>query len=138
MLEAARLVSSSDWKRPVREPRPAEPLPASILSVFYGYPDHLIANWCGVSLRTAAGYKAGKISPSKAVMRLFLLHREGRVLGSEWKDWRVKADGLVDPDGNETTRAQLRAYFYIVQFARGLAADRGEEVRAEFYRLLSS
>ncbi len=130
-------VSSIEWKRPVRVPRPAESSSPSILSVFYGYPDHLIAQWCGVSLRTAAGYKAGKVRPSKAVMRLFLLHRENRVLGPEWKSWRIKPDGLVDPDGNETTQAQLRAYFFIVQFARGLAADRGEAVRAEFYRLLS-
>ncbi len=130
-------VSSIDWKRPVRVPRPAEPSSSSILSVFYGYPDHLIAQWCGVSVRTAADYKSGKSRPSKAVMRLFLLHRENRVLGPEWKGWRIKPDGLVDPDGNETTQAQLRAYFFIVQFARGLAADRGENVRAEFYRLLS-
>jgi hypothetical protein len=112
------------------------PAGPTVLSVFYGFPDHLIANWTGVSLATARRYKSGKLRPSAAVMRLFLLYRERRVLGPEWAGWLVKPDSIVDPDGNETTRSQLHSYFWVVQMARELAAARGEDAHREFYKLL--
>ena len=34
-------------------------VPARPLSIFYGYPDQLIARWCGVSVATARLYKSG-------------------------------------------------------------------------------
>lgn len=123
----------------MRVPRPAPPASgSSILGIFYGVPDHVIARWCGVSLATARRYKAGKLRPSRAVTRLFLLYRDRRVLGPEWAGWLVKPDSIVDPDGNETTRSQLRNYFWIVQMARELAAARGEDAHREFYKLLGA
>ena len=70
-------------------------------------------------------------------MRLFLLHRQGRVLGPSWDGWLVKPDCLVDPDGNETSRALLHNYFYVIQFARQLAGECGRKTHGEFYKLLS-
>lgn len=70
-------------------------------------------------------------------MRLFLLHRDRRVLSAEWQGWVIKPDAIVDPDGNETSRSQLHNYFLIVQFARQLAAERGEDVASRFWQLLS-
>ena len=82
-------------------------------------------------------YKSGKRKPSRAVVRLFMLHRERRVLGVEWKGWLVKPDAIVDPDGNETSRTLLHNYFWIVQLARRLAYERDDpRVHAEFERLL--
>jgi hypothetical protein len=44
--------------------------------------------------------------------------------GPTRRDSIIKPDGIVDPDGKETSRAQLHSYFWIVQFARRLAYDR--------------
>jgi hypothetical protein len=109
---------------------------SQVLSIFYGYPAETISKWCGVSVNTANAYKAGRRRPSAAVTRLFMLHRERRVLGPAWRGWVVKHDSIVDPDGNETSRSQLHNYFWIVQFARHLAGEHGEETHREFYRLL--
>jgi len=118
------------WDAPPTKPPP--------LGIFHGYPAELIAEWCGVSLNTAQAYKSGRRRPSRVVMRLFTLHRDRRVLGPSWKGWIVKPDGIVDPDGNETTRSQLHNYFWIVQMARQMAADRGDKAQDEFYKLLSA
>jgi hypothetical protein len=103
--------------------------------VFYGYPVALIEQWCGVSRTTARLYKNGIRKPSRQALRLFTLHRDGRVLGPGWELWKVTKDVLVDPDGNETTRRQLVAYWIVVQFARELAS-RDPETRKEFWELL--
>jgi uncharacterized protein DUF3653 len=118
--------------------RDAPPVPLRSLSIFHGYPAEIIAQWCGVALDTAHAYKAGRRAPSRAVMRLFTLHRDGRVLGARWKGWQLKADSIVDPDGNETSAVQLHNYALIVQYARHLAGENGEEARTEFYKLLSA
>lgn len=68
--------------------------------------------------------------------KLFLLHRDRRVLGPQWRDWIIKPDSIVDPDGNETSRALLHNYFFIVQFARQMAGEHGEAARQEFDELL--
>lgn len=107
-----------------------KPTPA----VFYGYPVELIQQWCGVSRQTAYLYKIGARKPSKQALRLFILHRDRRVLSDSWDGWSVTKDRLVDPDGNETTQGQLRAYWMVVQLARELArdADRVDD----YYQLL--
>jgi hypothetical protein len=91
------------------------------LSPFYGYPVAVIAQWCAVSRRTAAQYKAGTRKPSRQALRLFTLHRDGRFLSDGWDGWAVHGDRLVDPDGNETTRGQLWAYFVVWQLVRSYA-----------------
>jgi hypothetical protein len=54
-------------------------------------------------------------------MRLFLLRRDGKILGAEWHGWKIKRGVLVDPDGNETTVGQLQAYYLIYQLCHELA-----------------
>lgn len=95
------------------------------LSPFYGYSPKLIAAWCGVSVQTARAYKNGSKRPSRSVMRLFRLHRECRVLGESWDGWLIQDDGIVDPDGNVTSRSQLLAYWIVMQYAAELV--RGDE-----------
>lgn len=106
-------------------------------SIFYGYPAELVSEWCCVSLRTARLYKSGEKRPSKQAAKLFLLHRDRRVLTTGWRDWIVKDGAIVDPDGNETTRAQLRGYWLVMQYARELARERGPESVEHLLRLLA-
>jgi hypothetical protein len=131
-------VAESNWTRPrPRAPRPYVPSKRNVLSIFWGTPDEVVARWCGVSLSTVRSYKTGKRKPSPAVVRLFMLHRERRVLGSEWKGWLVKPGSIVDPDGNETSRSQLSNYFWIVQLSRRIVYDRDDpRLHAEFEKLL--
>jgi hypothetical protein len=94
---------------------------ARVRSIFYSYPPEAIAAWCGITLATAKLYKSGRRKPSRTVLRMFTLHREESVLGSAWKGWRIRGKCIVDPEGNETTQAQLRAYWLIMQYASELA-----------------
>jgi hypothetical protein len=87
------------------------------LSPFYGYSPRLIASWCDVTVQTARAYKNGSKRPSRSVMRLFRLHSKLKVLGDSWEDWAIRDDGIVDPDGNVTTRPQLLAYWAVMQYA---------------------
>jgi hypothetical protein len=107
------------------------------LTIFYGYPDELIARWCGVSVQTARLYKSGARKPSRQSLRLFSLHRDGRVLGPEWREWAIRKNKLVSPEGQETTHEQLNAYWLVMQLARELAS-KDPDTRKEFERLLRS
>jgi hypothetical protein len=96
-------------------------------SVFYGYPPDLVAEICGVSVDTASRWKSGEATPSRPALRLFDLHRRRKVLASpSWEGWLVNGDALVDPEGNSTTQAQLRAYYLVCQLAAELARERPE------------
>ena len=103
---------------------------STAFTVFYGYPDHLVAEWCGVTVASARAYKAGKRTPSSQALRLFELHAAGRVLGSEWDGWGVRGAALCNPEGNELTHGQLRAYSFVWQLAReyGRTNPRADEV----------
>jgi len=109
----------------------------TVLSVFYGYPIEWIAENCAGSLEQARRYKSGRARIPKPVMRLFVLHRDRRVLGPAWRDWIIKPDAIVDPEGAETTRSQLHSYSLVMQYARELAAERGEASLEHFRRLLA-
>ena len=106
-------------------------------TIFYGYPAELVAEWCCVSLRTARALKAGKRKPSPTVAKLFLLHRDRRVLGPEWRGWVITPKSIVDPDGAETSRIQLHGYWLIMQYAREIAREQGPEAFEHFQRLLA-
>lgn len=110
----------------------SRPTPA----LFYGYPPELIARWCSVSRGTAYLWKIGQRNPSDQAVRLFVLHRDRRVLTDEWKGWLVKPDGLVDPEGNETSRNLLRGYFLMMQWAHSIAAELGRST--EYWRRLGA
>jgi hypothetical protein len=115
-----------------RRPR-TRPTPA----IFYGYPVELIELWCGVSRHTAYLYKIGARKPSRQALKLFVLHRDGRVLGPEWREWSVHKNKLVSPEGQETTQGQLNAYWLVMQLARELT-EKDPEARQEFYRILAA
>lgn len=106
-----------------------------VFGIFYGYPAKLIAEWCRVSPATASLWKQNKRKPSLQALRLFTLHRDESLLGEPWRGWKIRGATLVDPDGNATTQAQLRAYWLIMQYAAELAKrDPAEQDR--FYALL--
>jgi hypothetical protein len=90
-------------------------------SIFYSYPAKVVAAWCGVSPATAALWKQNKRKPSLQALRLFTLHRDESLLGDQWRGWKVRGATIVDPDGNATTQAQLRAYWLIMQLAAELS-----------------
>jgi hypothetical protein len=112
-------------------------VPVVKFSIFHGYPAELVAEWCGVTVDTAKLYKSGRRKASRAVLRLFTLHRDGRVLGAAWDGWTASRDTITDPDGNATSVRQLAAYFYVMQFAAALAA-RDPKVQRDWYELLRS
>ena len=115
----------------------AAPTKTKPLNAFYGVHTTVISEWCGVSTRTDRAYKNGTRKPSKAVRRLFALHRDGRVFGPTWTGWTVKPESLVDPDGNETSRQLLHHYAMVMQFARQMAREHSAGKHREFYKLLS-
>jgi len=107
------------------------------LSIFYGYPDQLIARWCGVSVATGRLYKSRSRKPSRQALRLFALYRDGRVLDDLWKGFGIRGDHLVDPEGHEFDPRQLRAHWLIVQLARDLASKDPRDLE-EYQRILRS
>jgi hypothetical protein len=111
------------------------PAAARKFSIFHGYPPETIAQWCGVTVPTARLYKSGARKASRAVMRLFTLHRDGRVLGAEWVGWKSCKGVITDPDGNSTSMRQLRMYFFVMQYAAALAG-RDPATQVEWYDLL--
>jgi hypothetical protein len=104
------------------------------LSIFYGYPEQLIASWCGVSVATARRWKAGGAVPRPA-LRLFTLHRDGKVLDDHWTGWSVHNGVLKDPEGNRTTQSQLRGYWFVMQLAAELAR-KDPESQERYWSLL--
>lgn len=50
----------------------------------YGAAAESIADWCAVNCHTAALNRSGQRVIWKQALRLFLLHRDGRVLADEW------------------------------------------------------
>ena len=56
---------------------------------------------CVVSRATAKHFKRGSRSPSPQARRLWWLHLHGRILGPEWRRFRVCKNALVDESGNE-------------------------------------
>jgi hypothetical protein len=105
------------------------------LSIFNSYSPELIAQWCGVSLKTASLYKAGVRKPSRQALRLFSLHRDGRVLTPDWRGWCVRDGKLIDPEGNETNQGQLRGYYMVLHWVAAVAS-RDPETQQQYYDLL--
>ena len=96
---------------------------AKLFNIFYGTPAKVIADCCMVSLNTAYQWKRGDRQPGPQSLRLFLLHRHGRVLGNDWEGWSSQGDALSDPDGNRTTIRQLLVYPYVYQLCAELVRD---------------
>lgn len=106
-----------------------------VFGIFYSYPASLIAEYCGVSVRTATRWKTGQTKPPPSAIKLFILHRDRRVLGAEWEGWLINKDTLVDPEGNATTQPQLRAYALNYQLLRELL--RGDPAAREAFERFS-
>jgi hypothetical protein len=103
--------------------------------IFYSYSPELIARWCRVSLTTAKAYGLGTRKPSRQALSLFTLHRDGKVLGPEWRDFHIAGDKIADTDGNVTTASQLAGYAAILQWVAAVAA-RSEDTQQQYYELL--
>lgn len=114
---------------------PAMPRSRPTPVIFYGYPVELIERWCAVSRQTAQLYKSGVRKPSKQALRLFVLHRDGRVLDDQWKGFGIHRDKLVDPEGHEFDPGQLRSHWLIVQLAQELAI-KDQRSLEEYHRIL--
>jgi hypothetical protein len=108
-----------------------------VFGAFYGFPAELVAEWCGVSVRTAQRWKDGQSRPSTSALKLFLLHRERKVLGKEWDGWLINRETLVDPEGNSTTQGQLRAYAHVYALCHELV-KRDKEAAELLRRLIAS
>lgn len=93
-------------------PKPSKSLP---LTIFYGVPVETIAEVCAVSLGTAYQYKSGTRRPGSSATKLMQLHNAGRILGKEFRDFRVHGNTIEDVEGNIMTAGQLRAYGLIMQ-----------------------
>jgi hypothetical protein len=85
-----------------------------------GYSPDLIADWCGVDYSSAMQFKSGQRSPGAQALRLFLLNRDGRILGAEWEGFSVRGGTMWDPYGKPLTAGQLRAYEIALQMLREL------------------
>jgi hypothetical protein len=113
----------------------AKPKPTPAL--FYSYSAAVIARWCGVSHRTALAYKRGERMPSRSVVRLFILHRDRRVFPAAWgRGWALTETAIIDPEGNEVPATWVRGYFLLLQWARGVAQERG--LSREYEELLTA
>lgn len=85
-----------------------------------GYSPDLIADWCGVDYKSALQFKSGQRSPGAQALRLFLLNRDGRILGAEWEGFSIRGGTMWDPYGKPLTAGQLRAYEIALQMLREL------------------
>jgi len=94
-------------------------------------------DWCSVPRARAKRLKLGTARPTLQELKLFRLYRDRQVLEKPWRGWVLKPDSIVDPNGQETTRAQLQGYWLIVQFARELAREAGPETLDAYRRLLA-
>jgi hypothetical protein len=108
----------------------------TVSNLFEGYPAELIAEWCAVSVKTAALYKAGTRKPSRQAIRLFALFRDGRVLAGAWRECCVRGDRLFDPDERAVTVGQLRAYWIVMQLAAEYARMLGPDQQERYYDAL--
>jgi len=87
---------------------------------FYGYPAHLVAEWCCVSVQTARNWKSGIRRPSPHALKLFLLHRDGQIIPASWRRWKFVKEVLYDPESGPLTERSLRAYGPIQSWREGL------------------
>jgi hypothetical protein len=95
----------------------------------YGCNVDLIAEWCGVDIKTARHFKAGTRRPGRQAQELFLLHRDGRILPAEWEGFSFRGGRLFDPYGKELTHGILRAYPIALQLLRALARGNASATR---------
>ena len=90
-------------------------IPISPLNPFYGYTAEEVAAVCGVSVGTAEHYRSGRRKPPTPVLRLWHLHRDHKILGSAWDEFRVVDDKLYGPDGRPFMPSHLILYSLVWQ-----------------------
>jgi hypothetical protein len=105
-------------------------LRVEVRNPFYGYSAHLVARWCQVKYSTACAYKGGRCKSSALALELFKLHRDARILPV---GWRMAADAITDPEGNETNMHQLRCFQAMMQWAHTLAQESGNPEHLQKY-----
>jgi hypothetical protein len=68
---------------------------------------------CAVKKATAQHYKRGTRVPCPPAKRLWNLHVQGRILGPDWKGYRVHRNELVDPDGLVYTAGEIATILFL-------------------------
>ena len=101
-------------------------IPSSPLNPFYGYSAEEVAEVCGVSVGTAQHYRAGRRKPPTPVLRLWRLHREGRILTDDaWDGFRIVGDKIFAPgDSRPFTPVHLYLYGLVWQALAEANPDR--------------
>lgn len=90
--------------------------------LFYGYPAKLIADWCGVDIKTAERWKRGTQRPKRGHIRLFTMMRDRRILPEGWL-YDAKRGELVYLAGNESWPLDtIRSLTYRIQELRAQLA----------------
>ena len=87
----------------------------NVHNLFTGYQVEEIMRVCAVSRATAQHFKRGSRAPSPQATRLWWLHIQGRILGSEWQFLRVLQGVLVDEAGNSYAEGEIRTLPYLHQ-----------------------
>ena len=87
----------------------------TICNLFYGYSVEEIMRVCVVSRATAKHFKRGSRSPSPQARSLWWLHLHGRILGPEWRRFRVQKNSLVDEFGNEYLEDEIASIPFLHQ-----------------------
>ena len=94
----------------------------STRELFAGYPAWHIAEVCCVHIQTARHWHSGIRKPEPTALRLWELHRSGRILTDEWRGWGVRRGKLCTPEHKEISQEQLAAW----PFVWALAAEYGK------------
>jgi hypothetical protein len=87
----------------------------TVCNLFYGHSVEEIMRVCVVSKATAQHFKRGSRPPSPQARRLWWLHLHGRILGSEWRRFRVYKNSLVDEAGNEYLEDEIASIPFLHQ-----------------------
>lgn len=89
--------------------------PKKVADLFSGYQVEEIMRVCVVSEATARHFKRGSRRPSPQAQRLWWLHLQGRVLGPEWRRFRVYKQSLVDDAGNQYFEDEIASIPFLHQ-----------------------
>lgn len=105
-------------------------------ALFQSYPASLIAEVCLCSQQTAYHWKSGIRRPSDRALKLWKLYRDERILTDAFRGFRVRANRLIDDDGQELTPGQFRAYVFVLQLCAEYAQQLGPAAQARYYKAL--
>ena len=85
-------------------------------AVLYGISAKEIADWCGVTTRTARRWKRGE-DPPQAAIEVIELRSTGNlgVVDQDWRGWKIREGKLISPDGIEFTSGDVLSLTFLRQ-----------------------